>query len=120
MARWAARFACRWPSDGLLRTLSTGCEIGEAEVGVERGQAVEKRGLFQPFGLQHRQAGAYCHRGQLGTTGQRLRTQGVKDVFKRDDCKGMEILEEQTADYMRLPAIDLMNNWLTAGFKFDA
>jgi inositol transport system substrate-binding protein len=58
--------------------------------------------------------------GQLGTTGQRLRTQGVKEVFKRDDCKGMEILQEQTADYMRLPAIDLMNNWLTAGFKFDA
>ena len=58
--------------------------------------------------------------GQLGTTGQRLRTQGVKDVFKRDECKGMEILQEQTADYMRLPAIDLMNNWLTAGFKFDA
>jgi inositol transport system substrate-binding protein len=58
--------------------------------------------------------------GQLGTTGQRLRTQGVRDVFKRDDCKGMEIIQEQTADYMRLPAIDLMNNWLTAGFKFDA
>ena len=58
--------------------------------------------------------------GQLGTTGQRLRTQGVKDVFKGDECKGMEILQEQTADYMRLPAIDLMNNWLTAGFKFDA
>jgi len=58
--------------------------------------------------------------GQLGTTGQRLRTQGVKDVFKREECKGMEIIQEQTADYMRLPAIDLMNNWLTAGFKFDA
>jgi hypothetical protein len=26
----------------------------------------------------------------------------------------MEIIQEQTADYMRLPAIDLMNNWLTA------
>lgn len=58
--------------------------------------------------------------GQLGTTGQRLRTQGVRDVFKREECKGMEIIQEQTADYMRLPAIDLMNNWLTAGFKFDA
>jgi inositol transport system substrate-binding protein len=58
--------------------------------------------------------------GQLGTTGQRLRTQGVHEVFKRDGCKGMEILQEQTADYMRVPAIDLMNNWLTAGFKFDA
>ena len=58
--------------------------------------------------------------GQLGTTGQRFRTQGVRDVFKREECKGMEIIQEQTADYMRLPAIDLMNNWLTAGFKFDA
>jgi inositol transport system substrate-binding protein len=58
--------------------------------------------------------------GQLGTTGQRLRTQGVHDVFKREECKGMEIIQEQTADYMRLPAIDLMSNWLTAGFKFDA
>ena len=58
--------------------------------------------------------------GQLGTTGQRFRTQGVHDVFKRDECKGMKILEEQTANYMRVPAIDLMNNWMTAGFKFDA
>ena len=58
--------------------------------------------------------------GQLGTTGQRFRTQGVHEVFKRDGCKGMEIIQEQTADYMRVPAIDLMNNWLTAGFKFDA
>ena len=58
--------------------------------------------------------------GQLGTTGQRFRTQGVHNVFKGDKCKGMEILEEQTANYMRVPAIDLMNNWMTAGFKFDA
>jgi inositol transport system substrate-binding protein len=58
--------------------------------------------------------------GQLGTTGQRFRTQGVHDVIKRDKCNGMEILEEQTANYMRVPAIDLMSNWLTAGFKFDA
>jgi inositol transport system substrate-binding protein len=58
--------------------------------------------------------------GQVGTTGSLFRTQGVHDVFKRAGCSGMEILQEQTADYMRLPAIDLMNNWLTAGFKFDA
>jgi inositol transport system substrate-binding protein len=58
--------------------------------------------------------------GQVGTTGSLFRTQGVHDVFKRAGCSGMEILQEQTADYMRLPAIDLMNDWLTAGLKFDA
>lgn len=58
--------------------------------------------------------------GQLGTTGALLRTQGIHDVIKREECSGMEVIEEQTANYMRTPAIDLMTNWLTAGFEFDA
>lgn len=58
--------------------------------------------------------------GQLGTTGSRGRTEGVHDVLSSDDCKGIEILDEQTANWMRTPAMDLMTNWLTAGLEFDA
>lgn len=58
--------------------------------------------------------------GQLGTTGARGRTQAVHEVLSTDACKGIEIVEEQTANWMRTPAIDLMTNWLTAGLEFDA
>jgi inositol transport system substrate-binding protein len=58
--------------------------------------------------------------GQLGTTGALSRTKAVHDVFSRDECKGIKIVEEQTANYMRTPAIDLMTNWLSAGREFDA
>lgn len=58
--------------------------------------------------------------GELGTVLARERTQAVRDVFKKDGCKGIEIVDEQTAGWMRTPAIDLMTNWLSAGLQFNA
>ncbi|WP_434291023.1 substrate-binding domain-containing protein [Celeribacter sp. SCSIO 80788] len=58
--------------------------------------------------------------GQLGTTGQRGRTKATKEVLASDDCAGIEIIEEQTANWMRTPAMDLMTNWISSGLKPDA
>lgn len=55
--------------------------------------------------------------GQLGTTGQRGRTKATHDVLAGDACKSISVLDEQTANWMRTPAMDLMTNWITSGMK---
>ncbi|WP_105439318.1 substrate-binding domain-containing protein [Neorhizobium sp. T25_13] len=58
--------------------------------------------------------------GELGTLVARGRTEAVHNVFKSDECKGIKIVEEQTAGWQRTNALDLVTNWLTAGTQFDA
>lgn len=58
--------------------------------------------------------------GELGTLVARGRTEAVHEVFKSDDCKGIEIVEEQTATWSRTQALDLTTNWLSAGLNFNA
>lgn len=53
--------------------------------------------------------------GLLGTSGQRGRTEGVRNVLETPECSGINVVDEQTANYMRTPGIDLMTNWLTSG-----
>ena len=55
--------------------------------------------------------------GQLGTSGQRGRTEGVHNVLATPECSGIKLLDEQTANYMRTPGLDLMTNWLTSGIQ---
>lgn len=55
--------------------------------------------------------------GQLGTTGQRGRTAAEERVFKNPPCDGIKILDEQSANWMRTPAMDLMTNWITSGMQ---
>ncbi|MFQ8433954.1 substrate-binding domain-containing protein [Amaricoccus sp. W119] len=55
--------------------------------------------------------------GLLGTSGQRGRTEGVRNVLETPECSGITIVDEQTANYMRTPGIDLMTNWLTSGIR---
>ena len=58
--------------------------------------------------------------GELGTVLARERTQAVRDVFKQDACKGIEVLDEQPGNWQRTAAMDLTTNWLSAGLKFNA
>jgi inositol transport system substrate-binding protein len=58
--------------------------------------------------------------GELSNQAARMRTQDVKDVIATDACKGLEIVEEQTANWSRTQGSDLMTNWLSAGLEFDA
>ena len=55
--------------------------------------------------------------GQLGTSGQRGRTEGVHQVLATPDCAGIKLLDEQTANYLRTPGLDLMSNWLSSGLR---
>jgi inositol transport system substrate-binding protein len=48
------------------------------------------------------------------------RTQDVHDVIATPNCKGMKVVAEQTANYDRTQAQNLMTNWLSKGLKFDA
>lgn len=58
--------------------------------------------------------------GELGTFNARGRTEAVHEVFKTEECKDIEIVEEQTAVWQRTTALDLVTNWLSAGVEFDA
>jgi ABC-type sugar transport system substrate-binding protein len=58
--------------------------------------------------------------GQLNNQAARQRTQDIHDVIATEECSFMNIVEEQTANWYRTEATDLMNNWLSAGIQFDA
>lgn len=58
--------------------------------------------------------------GELSNQAARMRTQDVKDVIATDDCKFIQIAQEQTANWSRTQAADLMTNWITSGLEFDA
>ncbi|OPA85710.1 rhizopine-binding protein [Pseudomonas fluorescens] len=56
--------------------------------------------------------------GLLSNNATHNRTLGVKTVLK--DYPDIKIVEEQTAEWQRGKAIDLMNNWIVSGKKIDA
>ncbi|UAX95082.1 sugar ABC transporter substrate-binding protein [Ensifer adhaerens] len=58
--------------------------------------------------------------GELSNQAARMRTKDIHDVLATDQCKGIEIVEEQTANWERTQGSDLVSNWLSAGVEFDA
>lgn len=58
--------------------------------------------------------------GELSNQGARMRTKAVHDVVATPDCKGMEIVQEQTANWQRTQGSDLVTNWLSSGLEFNA
>jgi len=56
--------------------------------------------------------------GLLSNNATHNRTLGVKTVLK--EYPDIKIVEEQTAEWQRNKAIDLMNNWIVSGRKIDA
>jgi inositol transport system substrate-binding protein len=58
--------------------------------------------------------------GELSNQAAVQRTADVHDVIATDACKGMKIIAEQTAEWDRTKAQNLMTNWLSKGMKFDA
>ncbi|PIB59574.1 sugar ABC transporter substrate-binding protein [Pseudomonas sp. 2822-17] len=56
--------------------------------------------------------------GLLSNNATHNRTLGVKSVLK--DYPDIKIVEEQSAEWQRSKAIDLMNNWIVSGRKIDA
>ncbi|HEV7322520.1 MAG TPA: sugar ABC transporter substrate-binding protein [Ensifer sp.] len=58
--------------------------------------------------------------GELSNQAARMRTKDIHDVLGTEACKGIEIVEEQTANWSRTQGSDLLTNWLSAGVEFDA
>jgi inositol transport system substrate-binding protein len=58
--------------------------------------------------------------GELASEAAVKRTADVHDVIATPDCSGMKIVAEQTANFDRTQAQNLMTNWLSKGLKFDA
>lgn len=56
--------------------------------------------------------------GLLSNNATHNRTKGVKEVLAK--YPDIHVVEEQTAEWQRSKAIDLMNNWILSGKKIDA
>lgn len=91
----------------------------QAWVGSDEEQAGELQAT-EVCKLMGGEGNAVILMGQLGTTGQRGRTAAAERVLQSDECKGITVLDSQTANWMRTPAMDLMTNWITSGMKPDA
>lgn len=66
----------------------------------------------------HGQGNLVIMLGDLANNSTQGRTAGVKEVVAK--YPGIKIVEEQTANWERTKAIDLMNNWITKGDKITA
>ena len=64
-------------------------------------------------------ARGYLMNGQLSNQAAVQRSKDVYDVIGMDMCKFMTIIDEQTANWSRDEAQDLMTNWLSSGEPFD-
>ncbi len=64
-------------------------------------------------------ATGYLMNGQLSNQAAVQRTKDVYDVIGMDMCNFMTIIDEQTANWSRDEAQDLMTNWMSSGEPFD-
>lgn len=64
-------------------------------------------------------ARGYLMNGQLSNQAAVQRSKDVYDVIGMDMCNFMEIIDEQTANWSRDEAQDLMSNWMSSGEPFD-
>ena len=64
-------------------------------------------------------ATGYLMNGQLSNQAAVQRSKDVHDIIGIDMCKFMTLIDEQTANWSRDEAQDLMTNWLSSGEPFD-
>ncbi|GLQ36011.1 rhizopine-binding protein [Amylibacter marinus] len=65
-------------------------------------------------------AKAYLLMGQLSNQAAVQRTKDFHDVIGMDMCNFITLIDEQTAEWSRDKAQDLMTNWISSGEEFDA
>jgi len=58
--------------------------------------------------------------GELTNQSARQRTQDVYDVIATPPCRGIHVLDRQSANWKRTEAADLVTNWLSAGLHPQA
>jgi inositol transport system substrate-binding protein len=64
-------------------------------------------------------ATGYLMNGQLSNQAAVQRTKDVHDIINIDMCNFMTLIDEQTANWSRDEAQDLMTNWMSSGEPFD-
>ncbi|GAA6207091.1 sugar ABC transporter substrate-binding protein [Cognatishimia sp. WU-CL00825] len=64
-------------------------------------------------------ARGYLMNGQLSNQAAVQRSKDVHDVIGMDMCNFMTLIDEQTANWSRDEAQDLMTNWMASGEPFD-
>ncbi|MEM9604980.1 MAG: sugar ABC transporter substrate-binding protein [Pseudomonadota bacterium] len=65
-------------------------------------------------------AKAYMLMGQLSNQAAVQRSKDFHDVIGMDMCNFITLIDEQTANWSRDEAQDLMTNWISSGEEFDA
>ena len=65
-------------------------------------------------------AKAYLLMGQLSNQAAIQRSKDVHDVIGMDMCNFITLIDEQTANWSRNEAQDLVTNWISSGEPFDA
>ena len=73
--------------------------------------------LFKEAGKT--EANVYVIMGELSNQAAVQRTQDIKDVIATPDCSFIKIIDEQTSNWRRDEAQNLMTNWLSTGAAFD-
>jgi inositol transport system substrate-binding protein len=58
--------------------------------------------------------------GELSNQAAVQRTKDIHEVISKAPCNGMKVIAEQTAEWDRTKAQNLMTNWLSKGMKYDA
>ena len=66
------------------------------------------------------EANIFVIQGQLSNQAAVMRTKDIHDVIATPECSFMKIIDEQTSNWNRDEAQNLMTNWLSAGQAFDA
>lgn len=81
-------------------------------------QTIEQCRLWAEAGLET--ANIYIMMGELSNQAAVQRTQDIFDVIEAGNCAvELNILDQQTANWSRNEAQDLMTNWLSTGDPFD-
>jgi inositol transport system substrate-binding protein len=73
--------------------------------------------LFKEAGKT--EAHVYVIMGELSNQAAVQRTQDIHDVIATPECSFIKIIDQQTSNWRRDEAQNLMTNWLSSGTKFD-
>lgn len=100
----------RIPEEPYLSRLATYVGSDEVFAGRVQGEAIaEMLGGEGDVVIIH---------GQLGHPAEIGRTQGNMEIF--DQYPGINVVREDTSEWQRAKALELMENWIQAGFNIDA
>lgn len=73
--------------------------------------------LFTEMGKT--EANVYVIMGELSNQAAVMRTQDIHDVIATPECSFIKIIDQQTSNWSRDQAQNLMTNWLSSGTAFD-